>query len=48
VVFRGEFYKKIYFLDWTVPLMFGIQRSWFLAHLAKGHLGDFKKNEDFV
>ena len=38
VVFRGEFYKKIYFLDWTVPLMFGIQRSWFLAHLAKGNV----------
>jgi hypothetical protein len=30
VVFRGEFYKKIYFLDRTVTPMFGIQRDRFL------------------
>jgi len=30
VVFRGEFYKKIHFLDRTVPPIFGIQKGRFL------------------
>jgi len=34
MVFRGEFYKKIHLLDWTVLLMLGIQRNFLLKYIA--------------